>query len=285
MGATGLLGFEVCKRLRAAEKPVRAVVRPSSLRIADVRALGVEIFEGDIRAAGVVAAACKGVTTVISTATAMASPKSSLRDVDRDGQLLLVDQAKRAGVRHFIFVSASPNHSERSPLMRYKRAVERAVRASGMQWTILQPSCFMEIWLSNLIGWDFDQGKAMVFGAGTEPVTWVSISDVAAYCVKAVDDQRMWNRDIPFGGATMPPNEVVSLAERVTGRKFKVTRVPAIVPRLLAPVIALFDEKQASKMALGAQVAKGDVVTCDLQKTLALEMTSLEEYLRRVARS
>lgn len=42
----------------------------------------------------------------------------------------------------------------RAPLMRYEREVERAIRAGGMRWTVLQPSNFMEVWLSGALGWN-----------------------------------------------------------------------------------------------------------------------------------
>lgn len=286
IGATGVLGLEICKRLRARGKAVRAVVRPSSVRMAEVRELGIEIFEGDLRSADVVAAACDGAAAVISTATAMASKGAgtSLRSVDRDGQLSLVEQARRGGVSHFVYVSISPNYRERAPLMRYKREVERAIRASGMAWTILQPSSFMEIWLSSFLGWDFAKGRATIFGGGSAPVSWISIADVAEYCLLALEDERMRNRDVPLGGpAAVAPNDIVRIFEQITGSKFKVKRIPAAVLRILSPIVALLNEKQASGMALGAQAANGDVVVSGLQETLPVKLTTIEEYAHRVA--
>ena len=54
----------------------------------------------------------------------------TLRAIDRDAQLQLVDVAKAGGVQHFVYTSASPNLDLSAPLVRYKREVERAVRAS-----------------------------------------------------------------------------------------------------------------------------------------------------------
>jgi NADH dehydrogenase len=49
VGATGLLGSEICRRLRARGRPVRALVRPGSTKAAALRAIGVETVEGDLR--------------------------------------------------------------------------------------------------------------------------------------------------------------------------------------------------------------------------------------------
>ena len=39
-------------------------------------------------------------------------------------------------------------------LHKAKRAVEEKVRESGIAYTILRPSCFMEVWLSPMLGFD-----------------------------------------------------------------------------------------------------------------------------------
>lgn len=285
VGATGLLGLEVCRRLRARTQPVRALVRPGSPREEELRRLGAEVVHGDLRSPEALKAACRGVTAVISTATAMGSSdkSNSLRVVDRDGQLALVAAAREGGVRHFVYVSISPNYRELAPLMRYKREVEKAVRESGMRWTILQPSNFMEIWLSPFLGWDFEKGRAMVFGSGAAPVSWISLGEVAAYCVLALEDPRMANRDVPLGGPeALPPNEVVRIFEEVSGRKYAVRRIPRLIPAVLSRVVALLDERQASGMSLGAQSAGGDAIDSPLQRELPVTLTSVREYAKRM---
>jgi len=53
--------------------------------------------------------------------------------------------AKAAGVRHAVLISFPPVDIE-FPLQSAKRAVERYLMDSGMPYTILQPTCFMELW-------------------------------------------------------------------------------------------------------------------------------------------
>ncbi len=285
VGATGILGTEVCRQLRQAGKPVRAFVRHGSPREPALRDLGVTIVNGDLASRVALEEACQDVSTIISTATAMASTEkgNSLRAVDRDGQLHLVEVAKAKGVGHFIFVSLSPNLKETASLVRYKREVARAIRVSGMRWTILQPSVFMEIWLSKMLGWDFEQARAMIFGSGDGAVSYISLNDVARYCVLAVDDRRMWNVEIPLGGpADLSPNEVVKIFEQVSGRKYTAKKAPAPLLALLSPVVAMIDDRKGSGMSLGAQCSRGDSVTSAIQKELGLKLTSVREYAERV---
>ena len=285
-GATGMLGSEVCRRLRARNHAVRGLVRPASPKEPALREIGVEVSTGDLRSRADVEAACRGVSTVISTATAMGSKDKSLtlRDIDRDAQLRLVEVAKASGVEHFIYVSLSPNLKPSAPLVRYKREVERAVRGSGMRWTILQPSVFMEIWLSSFLGWDFDKARAMIFGAGSAPISWISVADVAEYVIRSLDDPRLANRDLPLGGPeALSPNEVMKIFENVSGRRYTAKRLPRPVLSLLSPAVGMFNEGAASGMSLGAQTALGDVIDSPLQRELALPLTTVRTYATRVA--
>ena len=284
IGATGLLGAEICAQLRKAGEPVRGLVRHGSPRAQMLRDLGVDVVIGDLRNRGDVELACRGVRAVISTATAMGSKDKSLtlRDIDRVAQLRLVEVAKRAGVEHFVYVSASPMLSPAAPLIGYKREVEQAVRASGMRWTILRPSVFMEVWLSSMLGWDIAAGKARVFGPGDAPMSWISVADVAAYAVRSVSDVRLVNQVLPLGGPeAVSPNDVVKLFSEVSGRPFAAAHVPLAVLRYLGPVIGLFNEGAASGMSMGAQTAGGDVIDSPLQREIGLPLTSLREYAGR----
>lgn len=285
VGATGILGSDICRRLRDRGLPVRGLVRAGSPGESALRAMGVDVCIGDLRNRASVETACTGVATIISTATAMGSKDKSLslRTVDHDGQLQLVEVAKASGVQQFIFISASPALHTGAPLVRYKREVERAVRASGMRWTILQPSVFMEIWLSDKIGWNFATASATIFGAGTAPVSYISVADVAEHAVRSIDDPRLANRAVPLGGPDdLSPNQVLAIFEELAGRPYKAKRVPRPLLAIMSPVVALFDEGAASGMSLGAQCALGDVIDSPVQRELALPLTSVREYAARV---
>jgi NADH dehydrogenase len=288
VGATGMLGLEICRRLREQGRAVRAFVRPGSPREQLLRELGVEIHHGDLRSPPTVAPACDGVATVVSTATAVGASERglTLRAVDRDGQLALVELARLRGVQAFVHLSASPNLRRTAPLIRYKREVERAVRMSGMRWTIVQPSAFMDVWFSKQLGWDHVTGRVMIFGPGTAPVSWITIGDVAAHVLAAIDDSRLANVELPLGGPeALGARQAAKIFEQVSGRPYAVWRVPRAVLSTMAPIASAFDERIASRMSLGAQTSRGDVIDSPLQRELELPLTSVREYATRVLRA
>src|SRR6185503_10243695 len=107
VGATGLLGPDICQRLTAAGHHVRALIRPTSDagKRAALAGLGVELVEGDLKDPASLARACTGVQAVISTASSTRSRQSgdSIESVDQQGQSALVEAARQAGVDHFVF--------------------------------------------------------------------------------------------------------------------------------------------------------------------------------------
>lgn len=72
--------------------------------------------------------------------------------MDQDDQVRLIDAARAAGASRFVHVSVAHSINEDCPLTTAKRAVEQHLQRSGMTWTILAPSFFMEVGLSPALG-------------------------------------------------------------------------------------------------------------------------------------
>src|SRR5260370_4229990 len=227
-GATGLVGSEVCQRLMRRGEPVRALVRASSSeeKIEALRSSGAELCVGDLKDADSIAAACRGVNAVISTASSTLSrqPGDSIESVDAEGQLNLVKAAKAAGVGRFLFVSF------RRPPVSFtlgdaKRAVEDAV--TSLNFTVIQASWFMEVWLSPALGFDYANATARIYGPGTSPISWVSFRDVAEMCAVALRHPAAERRTIEFGGPeARSPLEVVARFEKIGGRPLRLEHFP-----------------------------------------------------------
>ena len=191
VGATGLVGMEVCRQLHGAGRPFRALVRSTAeaSKRAEIERLGAELAEADLKAPATLGSACAGVRSVISTASSSFSRQEgdSIRTVDEQGQLALVDAARSAGVDHFVFISFRDNPRIQYPLTAAKRTVERHLKASGMAYTILQASYFMEVWLSPMVGFDYAGGKVRIYGDGNRQISWISCKDVARVAAAALD--------------------------------------------------------------------------------------------------
>lgn len=282
-GATGELGSTICRMLVEQGTPVRALVRPVSApeRVTALRELGVELAMGDLRDAESLRRACNGVDMIISTASATSRHGGSdtVINVDGDGQTALVDAAEQAGVRKYVFVSFSGSIAVDSPLAASKRAVEARLRRSGMDYTILRPTAFMEVWLSPHLGFDPAAGTVTVYGTGEAPISYISRDDVARFCVQALTSPAARNATLELGGPEpVSPNEAVRIAEVLRGASVDVQRIP--VEALRTRWEQATDPLQKSLAALALSLAGGDAI--DMTPVLELfpvELHSVNEHV------
>ncbi len=284
VGSTGYLGSEICRRLVEAGKPVRGLVRPSSdpQKVARLKAMGVETAQGDLRIPCSLSSACQGVDAVISTATTTVSmqPGDSIPVTDQQGQLDLVKAAGAAGVRRFVLVSI-PLASEDCALTTAKRTVERAVMTSGMEYTILCPGINLEIWVSPMLGFDYPNAKATIYGDGHAKNGYISQGDVAEYVVESLDNPAARNAVFELGLPNLYSQlEVVRVFETISGKPFELQFVP--IAALEAQRAAAADPLQETFATLTHNIATGyKLDPCQAEKAFSFPLVSVEDYARR----
>jgi uncharacterized protein YbjT (DUF2867 family) len=283
VGATGLVGGEICRRLSAEKKPVRALVRPTgdASRIDELRDSGAELAMGDLKDPASIRAACAGATAVLSTASSMLSrqPGDTIEGVDRIGQLQLIEAAASAGVKHFVYVSFSPV-AEDFALQRAKREVEQALIASGMTYTILRPTFFMEIWFSAPLGFDVAARSVRIFGAGENPISWISFPNVAEFAVRSLNTTAARNATFTLGGPeALAPIAAVRIFEELAGAPFTVEYVLEAVLRAAKTSARRALDEAFAALSLG--YAHGDAV--DMRATLEampVRLVGVREYAK-----
>jgi uncharacterized protein YbjT (DUF2867 family) len=286
VGSTGMVGSGICQRLSELGIPFKALVRESSdpAKVERLKGLGATLVQGDLRDPASLSAACHGVDTVIETVSAMPfsySPgQNDLQHVDLEGAKALIDAAKAAGVKHFIYTSFSGNLEIDVPLCHAKRAVEKYLKASGMTYTILRPGCFMEVWLSPAVGFDAANAKVTVYGSGEKPMSWIAIRDVVAFAVESLTNPAARNAVLEMGGPEpVSPHQAIKIFEAASGKTFEQVHVP--VEALLGQMQAATDPMQKSFAGLMACMDTGDAI--DMTETLKafpLRLTSVQEFAR-----
>jgi uncharacterized protein YbjT (DUF2867 family) len=268
VGATGLVGSDVCRRLAKRGEKVRALVRVTSDKenVEALRAAGVELCIGDLKQPESLAAACRGVSAIVSTASSTLSRAEgdSIESVDAAGQLSLVEAAKAARADRFVFVSFRQPKGISVPLAEAKAHVENAI--AGLNFTTIQASWFMEVWLGPHLGFDYANATARIYGPGTSPISWVSSGDVAEMCVLALQ---------------LSPLEVVARFEKIGGKPFKVEHVPEEFLR--AQFAAATDSMQKSFAALMLGYMHGDAMEmASIQKEFGIKLKSVDDYAHAV---
>ena len=289
VGATGLLGSRVCKELAAQGKPVAAMVRNAGddAKVSALREAGAELVEGDLKDPSSLDRACQGRTAVISTASASLSRQAgdSIQSVDLDGQRSLIDAAKAAGVGKFVYISFSSNMTTDGPVTAAKRTIEQYLQESGLDYTILRCGFLMEVMVAPLVGFDYANGKAVVYGSGENPLSLVSMGDVARMVAMCLDKPEASNTVIEFGGPEpVTLHELVRTFEEVSGRPFEMQHVPE--EALVGAWEGADEPVSKSINAIMVDFAKGDVIEMDSTLvTFPVEMTTVRQYATNVLSS
>ena len=226
VGSTGFLGERVAERLILSGERVRALVRAGS-RAETLEAAGAEIVLGDMKDRASLDAACAGVRMVVSTANAAARGGADTPEtVDLQGNQNLIEAATAAQVKKFVFVSAYGVTPESPvPFFRAKAHTEERLMASGLDWVIVAPDLFAEIWIPMVVGAKVAADQpVMLVGDANHRHSFISVDDVAAFTVKAARSDALTARRLEIGGPdALSWSDVVGIYERVLGRELPVS--------------------------------------------------------------
>jgi uncharacterized protein YbjT (DUF2867 family) len=146
-GATGFVGGHLVGDLIAKGHKVKCLVR-SEKAAASLAARGVEVIRGDITSPESLKGVLHADDFVIHLVGIIEERgKATFRSVHVEGTANLVDEAKRAGVRHFFYQSAlGVDRNSWSGYLRTKAEAEEIVKTSGLRYTIFRPSLIIGPW-------------------------------------------------------------------------------------------------------------------------------------------
>jgi uncharacterized protein YbjT (DUF2867 family) len=285
-GSTGFLGGEICRQLAAQQKPVRALVRKTSSpeKINALTQMGCGLAQGDFKDKTSLLRACEGCDVVISTVSSTLSRQEgdNIQTVDHDGNLNLVAAAKETGVKHFIFISFRHQYATANQLTEAKRSAENAIISSGMNYTILQASFFMEVWLSPALGFNYPEHTAQIPGDGTNPISYVSLKDVATFAVASVDNTAVKNKILEIGGPeAISPAQVIKEFERINDHPFIVNYIPVAALQQQADQATDYWQKIFTNIMIF--YANGDAIDMKpVLEKIPVKLHSVKDYAKEV---
>ena len=255
-GGTGTLGRAVIARLTASAEKVRVLTRNA----ARADGLPADVSVGDVRDPVTLAAAVDGCSTVVSAVHGFLGGRGAgPAAIDDRGNANLVRAAVDAGVPHFVMLSvldARPDHP--MSLHRAKYAAEQHLYASGLAWTVLRPSSYVETWAGVVGSKVAGGGPGLVFGRGANPINFVAAGDVAALVERAITDPNMRGEAIDVPG---PDNLTMVEFARLLGAT-KIRHVPRGMLRVMSVAAAPVNSALA-RQATAALVMDTTDMTAD----------------------
>ena len=176
-GATGSIGRHLVRRLRQEQVSFRALARDE----AKGRALNCEYVVGDFDDPDSIAAALVGVDRLFLNA-AGAQPVWGAQPMVRQ-QEAAIDAAVRAGVAKVVKVSVWRARESGKLAEGAHWEIEQHLKASGVDWSILQPSGFMQNFVTG--AGNFTEDGNIIGAYRDSRVSYIDCADIAS-CAAAL---------------------------------------------------------------------------------------------------
>ena len=248
------------------------------------------MVSGDLRDPASLLRACQGAEQVLAAAHALdGKGDNNPHTVDDLGNRQLIDAAKAAGVKHFLFLSML-GASRDAPVefFRIKYHTEEYLRASSLSFTIIRPTAFMDLWAQFIGQPILEQGKTTIFGRGNNPVNFVAVEDVARFVCAALEDPGAGQRVIEVGGPeNLTLNQVAELFERASGRQAKKRHVPLPMLRVMSILTQPVNPAVSRLIRLGIWMDTAHLCydMTETARAFGIPLTRMEEIAHLATRS
>ncbi len=259
-GASGALGRIIVSELELRGHAVRAVVRrPGSLS----SALSREVRTIDALRPGAWRNACEGIDAVVSTVGASVSPspfvgRKSYAQVDAPANIALLEEAERAGVKRFVYISLVGGDTSRHTdyAEGHERVVD-ALAASAVPSTVLRPTGFFCA-MTALIDLA-RKGAVPVFGDGSCRTNPIAEQDLALAAAASVDDSRPGVTQVALGGPEVfTRREIALLTFASLGRRPRLIPFPVWLANAAATAVHPLNPRFAHFTRFAAHVMTHD---------------------------
>ena len=286
IGGTGTLGRQVVLQALTKGYPVRCLVR--NFRKANfLKEWGAELIYGDLSIPETIPPCLQGITAVIDASTSRPTDEEIVKAVDWDGKLALIEAAKAAKVKRFIFCSTQNlDQFSNIPLMKMKQGIEIKLKEAQIPYTIFRLTGFYQGLIEQYAIPILENLPIWVTNENT-PVSYMDTQDVAKFCLRSLQLPETENKTYVLGGPKgWISSEIISLCEQLAGQTAKVNTVPIFVLKLVSKIFGFFEWGQN----IGDRLAFAEILnidsnfsksTFDLYKTFKIDSTEviqLDDY-------
>jgi len=241
IGGTGTLGRQVVLQALTKGYPVRCMVR--NFRKANfLKEWGVELVYGDLTRPETIPPCFKGITAVIDASTSRANELDSLKKVDWEGKLCLIESATAANVKRFIFFSTqNVEQFENIPLMKLKYGIETKLKKSGIPYTIFRLTGFYQGLIEQYAIPILENYPIWVTNENTN-IAYMDTQDIARFCLRSLQIPQTKNQTFFLSGLRgWVSSEIINLCEQLAGQKAKVQKVPLFALKLVSNFFGFFE--------------------------------------------
>ena len=221
-GATGYLGRHIAQKLLEREHPTNLIVRNKKTCLFDPEAF--TISEAQVTNRETLTEVFKGIDVVIST-VGITRQKDGLtyNDVDYQANVNLIDEAKKKGVKKFIYISVFNGQLLRHlKICEAKEKLVDYLKESGLDYCIIRPNGFFSD-MGEFLEMA-KSGRVFLFGKKDFKLNPIHGADLADVCVRSITSDE---KEIDVGGPDVfTQREVAELAFKALSKKVVIVSLP-----------------------------------------------------------
>ena len=241
IGGTGTLGRQIVLQALTKGYKVRCLVR-NFRKASFLKEWGVELVYGDLTRPETIPPCLKGITAIIDAATSRPDELDALKQVDWDGKLYLIEAAKAAKIKHFIFFSAQ--HAEQFtniPLMKLKSGIEIKLKQSQLPYTIFRLTGFYQGLIEQYAIPILENLPIWVTNENTY-ISYMDTQDIAKFCLRSLQIPKTINETFFLSGSKgWVSSDIINLCEQLAGQQAKVQKIPLFLLKFVSNFFGFFE--------------------------------------------
>lgn len=229
-GAYGNLGSDIFKELLKQGHEVVA----ADMAQRDIGSEGNYTFKKiDVTNPETLKGLCDGADVVITT-VGLTKTSASVTNyqIDYQGNLNILNEAKAAGVKHFTYISViKADKAPKVPMLHAKYLFEQELKKSGLTWVIHRPTGYFYD-IVKVFKPMVEKGEVTLLGKKPVHANVISTEDFAEFIVKSMlDENKMYNVG---GKETYSYEQIAQLCFKAAGKPAVIKRAPAFLFDVLA---------------------------------------------------
>jgi uncharacterized protein YbjT (DUF2867 family) len=241
IGGTGTLGRQIVLQALTKGYKVRCLVR--NFRKADfLKEWGVELVYGDLTKPETIPPCLKGITAIIDVSTSRPDELDVLKNVDWNGKLSLIQAAKIAKIKHFIFFSVqNAEQFNNIPLMKSKSGIEKKLKQSGVPYTIFRLTGFYQGLIEEYAIPILENLPILIINENTY-ISYMDTQDVAKFCLRSLQIPKTRNQTFFLSGSKgWVCSKIINLCQHLAGQKAKVQKIPLFLLTFMSNFFGFFE--------------------------------------------
>lgn len=230
-GAFGNLGADILKALAGAGHEVVA----ADMAVREIEGVSCETRVIDVTKPETLKGLCEGADAVVTTVgLTRTSATITNYDIDYQGNVNLLEEATRAGVKRFVYISVIKANSDPNvPMLHAKAMFEEKLKESGLTWVIHRPTGYFYD-IAKVFMPMIEKGTVTLLGKQDVHANVIDTPDFADFIVYHLTDE---NKTYDVGGKeTYSYEEMAKMFFEAAGKPAVIKRAPVFLFDVLALV-------------------------------------------------